>query len=328
MALTYISNIVVPEVFDAYMSEDFLAKSKLITSGAVRSDSRLDRLMREEGGFSVNLPFFKPYEGDAQVITEGTALSFNRVTARNQIAAKLIRGDLIGSTQLASVGAGEDIIAYIRTTIGQKIQKDRQTALINSLTGIFGTALADHVNDISSETGAAAVISANALIDTTALMGDNYGELSLIAMHSATFFALKKAGVIDDTVIVDSDTGRANHYYSINGTDIIVDDNMPVSNGVYTTYLLGRGSIAFGAGLPSTMPSLEDYNDVAKSESGVVYRDGYIMHPVGVSFKGTPSGATATNAELATTSNWELGFDKKNIPMAAIKHLVVEASAS
>jgi hypothetical protein len=103
---------------------------------------------------------------------------------------------------------------------------------------------------------------------------------------------------------------------------------MPVSNGVYTTYLLGRGSIAFGAGLPSTMPSLEDYNDVAKSESGVVYRDGYIMHPVGVSFKGTPSGATATNAELATTSNWELGFDKKNIPMAAIKHLVVEASAS
>jgi hypothetical protein len=76
------------------------------------------------------------------------------------------------------------------------------------------------------------------------------------------------------------------------------------------------------------MKSLEDYNNPLYSTNGVIWRDGYIFHPVGASFTGTPAGDTATNAELATTGNWALGFDAKNIPLAAIKHLIVEAEES
>lgn len=322
MTVTLIENIVVPEIYDAYIREDFLNKSALIRSGAVVPDARLNAKMLE-GGFSANLPFFVPNEGDDQVITEGTPLTANSVSAKNQVVAKIIRGNLLTSTQLAAVGAGEDIVAYIRSIVGEAIIKNRQTALVKSLTGLFATALTSHVNDISGEDGTDAVISADALIDTMALMGDNYDKLALVAMHSSTFFALKKAGVLTETPIIDPITQSTKFEYSISGANIIVDDNMPVTSGVYTTYLLGRGAVVYGSGLPSTMKSLEDYNDVKLSESGVAYRDGYILHPVGCSFTGTPAGATPTNVELATAGNWALAFNAKNIPMAAIKHLNV-----
>lgn len=72
------------------------------------------------------------------------------------------------------------------------------------------------------------------------LLGDAQGQLSGVAMHSATKSYLKKLNLIEterDSTDVEFETYQ--------GRRVTVDDGCPVENGVYTTYLFGGGAIAY-----------------------------------------------------------------------------------
>ena len=43
------------------------------------------------------------------------------------------------------------------------------------------------------------------------------------------------------------------------------------------------------------------------------------MHPRGVRWIGTPAGQTPSNTELATSTNWALADDRKNVAIALLK---------
>ena len=57
--------------------------------------------------------------------------------------------------------------------------------------------MATQVKDISAEAGNLGIVSAEALIDAIYLLGDNYDQLSGLAMHSAVMQKLAKLNLID-----------------------------------------------------------------------------------------------------------------------------------
>jgi hypothetical protein len=90
------------------------------------------------------------------------------------------------------------------------------------------------------------------------------------------------------------------------------------SGFVYTSYLFGRGAIARGNGQPP-VPVETDRNSLS-GEDYLVTRRHYILHPRGVAFaNASVVGASPTNAELATATNWNRVYSKKNIRLIALK---------
>src|SRR6187399_2347700 len=115
-----------------------------------------------------------------------------------------------------------------------------QRMLINILTGIFASAsMAGNIHDISAAAAPDNIISANSVVDAMYKLGDASQRLTAFAMHSAVVAVLVKQGLIDFKE--DRDGNPTLPYYM--GKRVIQDDGMPVTGGVYTSYLFGAGAI-------------------------------------------------------------------------------------
>ena len=238
------------------------------------------------------------------------------------------------ATDLSAALAGSDPMAALGDLVAGYWAREYQKILIQVLSGVFGsyqtatepaetkTPLADHILDISAAGSAAAQkISASAFIDALQLLGDAQGQLTAVAMHSATKAFLKKNNLIDterDSTDVEFDTYQ--------GRRVIVDDGCPVADGVYTTYLFGQGAIAFGNGSPVGFVATEVDRDKKKG-SGVDYlinRKTFIMHARGIKWTDLAREhvETPTKAELMNAINYERVYEPKQIRIVAFKHKI------
>lgn len=111
----------------------------------------------------------------------------------------------------------------IAEKLSGKWASNLQKVLIKSLEGVFAAAsMANQVKDISTLSSTAGVISADALIDAMYLLGDNYDQLSGLAMHSAVMQKLAKLNLID--YLPDSEGKPGLPTYM--GKTVIVDDGI------------------------------------------------------------------------------------------------------
>jgi len=167
-------------------------------------------------------------------------------------------------------------------------------------------------------------------VDATVKLGDRGDRLTAIAIHSATEAALRKLDLID--FIPDSE-GKA-QIKTFQGRRVIVDDTLPTRAGttdgiVYTSYLFGPGAFAKGAAPLDSTPlqggigteGVEIYRAGLDSDTALINRRRYILHPRGVKFNSASvAGDTPTNAELETGTNWTRVFENKNVRIVAIDH--------
>jgi hypothetical protein len=167
-------------------------------------------------------------------------------------------------------------------------------------------------------------------VDATAKLGDRGDRLTAVAMHSATEAALRKLDLID--FIPDSE-GKA-QIRTFQGRRVVVDDNLPTRAGstdgtVYTSYVFGPGAFAKGAAPLDGTPlqggngteGVEFYRDSLASDSDLINRRRYILHPRGVKFNSASvAGDSPTNAELETGANWTRVFENKNVRIVAVTH--------
>jgi hypothetical protein len=328
MAVTKLSDVIVPEVWVPYVQQQTTERSALVQSGIITSSPELDELVTG-GGKIINMPFFNDLTGDDQVLpNQGSKLTVDGITTGQDKAVLLIRGKAWGAHELAGALAGADPMKTIADRYTAWWTRQEQKVLISVLTGVFGSALSSHVNDISSDTGAAAVISGGAVLDTKQALGDAADALTAIVMHSAVKTELQKQGLIE---YVRTPEG-ALAYPSYLGYRVIVDDNMPVTGSgdarVYTTYLVGMGAIARGEGVPTSITPVETDRDSLGSEDYLITRRAFVLHPMGVAWKEPAAYTTATdptpaNVDLAKAANWQLAVDHKKVALAAIKHKLV-----
>ena len=315
---TKISDVIVPEIFNPYVVQRTMELSALVTSGIIASDAVFDALA-SGGGKTVNMPYFTDLSGDSEVLSDSGALTPATIAAAQDIAVILRRGKAWGVNDLAANLSGDDPMKAVGDLVAAYWSRDLQTTLIKILTGVFGAAsMSGNVSDISAGTGDAAKISAAAIVDAFQLLGDAKSTLTGIMMHSAVEAALTKQDLI--TTVRNSEGKVIMKSYM--EKQVIVDDACPVATDVYSTFLFGAGAFALGNGNPAGFVPTETDRDSLAGVDYLINRKTLILHPRGVAFTGTPAGASPTNTELATGTNWTRKYENKAIRVVEFKHKI------
>lgn len=317
MAKTVIADVIVPEVFNPYVIERTAELSAFYQSGIIARNPELDRLA-SSGGKLINMPFWEDLTGDDEVLSDTDALTVGKITAAQDVAALLTRGRAWSVNDLAKALSGDDPMAAIGDLVAAYWARRFQVILIKTLDGIFGntaTGMDTNKHDISSQDGDAAVIDAKTAVDAIYKLGDNADKLTGFAMHSATVAKLAKDDLIET---IPPSEGKST-VRTFLGKPVVVDDSLPVSGNVYTTYIFGAGAFGWGEG-GAPVPT-ETARDALAGDDILIHRRHFILHPRGVAFQNASvTGATPSNTELANYLNWKRVYESKNVRIVQFKH--------
>lgn len=325
MAVTQIADIIKPEpLFLDSVVERTAELSEIFQSGMVQRDPMFDELARGKGSI-FDMPFWNDLSTGSSVLSDSSSLTPKKLTQSKDRAVKHFRGDSWQSNDLAGILAGDNPQERVRDMLADYWARDMQSEiLVPSLTGIFATALAStHVNDVAIEDGDNAaesnLVSSDNIIDTAKLLGDAWKRVRAIVVHSVVHARMQKLGLIETEQLQDQDISVETFL----GRRVIEDDGVPVvaggtSGNKYTTYLFGPNAIGFGDGSDalddnSGAMALETDRDSLAGNSILISRRQFIMHPRGVQFSGSPSGASPTKTELENGANWTKAWEDKNI---------------
>lgn len=335
MAITKISDVIVPELFNKYVINRTMELSEFFKSGIVVNSPEFNALA-SEAARTHNMPFFEDLQGDSEPTLEDVKMTPAKIGSNKDVSTTILRQKMWAATNLSAALAGADPMKAIGDLVANYWARDMQKELISILAGVFGTTTADpsgspaaetrmkdHILDLSGgKTADAKLISASAFIDACQMLGDAQAQLTGVAMHSATKSYLKKKNLIEterDSTDVEFDTYQ--------GRRVTVDDGCPVnSDGVYTTYLFGNGAVAYGEGTPEGHVPTEVDRD-KQTGGGIDYlinRKAFILHPRGIAYTGAKREhvETPTRAELAMAENWKPVYEPKQLRIVAIKHKV------
>lgn len=322
MAETRLQDIIVPEVFLPYVKQETMQNSALFTSGLVAEDNRI-AVGTRAGGETVHMPFWNDLEGDAEEISDQKDLTVGGITTGQDIAVAQYLGKAFGHNDLVGLLAGDDPAGAIATGVAKFWERNMQKRIIGSLNGVFAsTSMSSNLLDISGLTGSAAVVDKHNFADAQFKLGDQFGALTAVAMHSRTYSKLYKDDLLD-TIKPSEGTP----YVTYQGKRVFVDDTLPVSGDVYTTYLFGMGAIGYAEGTPQDLALEFDRNSLGGYDV-MIMRRLMVLHPRGIKYTGAKiSGGDATSGrpnltDLSTAANWTRVYDPKNIRIVAMKHKV------
>lgn len=335
--VTRIADVVVPEIFSPYVQQMTQEKSRLIRSGAITLDAQLNSALAG-GGLTFNEPSFKDLDNDAEnVSTDDPATNStpNKIGTATEIQVRLSRNNSWSSMDLSGDLAGADPMQAIANRVSDYWTRRQQAAFVATLNGVFADNAAaptgtEHVqNDMTHDVSGASFVdgvtnfSAEAFIDATATMGDSMEDLTMVMVHSIVYARMLKNNLID--FVSDSVNGNAVRIPTFLGREVIVDDGVPRSSGVFNTWLFGRGAVRGGMGSPK-VPTEVDRKPAAGNGGGqdiLFNRTEWIIHPVGHAYAGTPPNGGPSNASttnnLAHADSWKRVFsERKQIRIARL----------
>lgn len=328
MAITTIKDmVIVPDKFAQYVADRATAKNTFINSGIATPDATVGQLINgsPKGGRFIELPMWNALTGKPDVFGEGE-VSVEKLTTKSARATLMIWQKAWGDTDLAHVLGGADPAGAVATLMADWRNACEQSIYLSILKGLFAAdgALKGHVNDISKME--AGNISSAATLDTKQLLGDHYDSLGMVFMHSATYTYLQKNDMIARTPVFNpaGDTVEIQTYL---GYAIKVDDGMPVADGVYDTYFVGKGAFIRQEGMPQGLVGVETDRDKMTATDYLINRWCQIIHPRGFSWTNEGEYTKEENyypdyADLEVAGNWALKVDHKKVPLACLKHKI------
>lgn len=330
-----ISDIIVPQIFSPYSQQLTEEKSRLIRSGAVQRDPALDSSLAG-GGLTFNNPSFKDLDNDAENVSDDNPANLsspNKLGTLNEIQVRLSRNNSWSSMNLASTLSGADPMGAIANRVSDYWARRLQQVFLATMKGVFADNAAaptgtEHVlNDMTVDVKGASYVSgvtnftAEAFLDAAVTMGDSMDSLGMIFVHSIVYNRMLKNNLIDFI----PDAGREAKIATFLGREVIVDDGMPVTSGVFESWMFGSGALLLGMGSPLVPTEVERKPDAGTgSGSDVLYnRVEWALHPVGCSFIGTPANGGPSNAatsnNLAAAGSWQRVFpERKQIKIARL----------
>lgn len=335
--VTRIADVVVPEIFSPYVQQMTQEKSRLIRSGAITLDAQLNSALAG-GGLTFNEPSFKDLDNDVENVSTddpATDSTPNKIGTATEIQVRLSRNNSWSSMDLSGDLAGADPMQAIANRVSDYWARRQQAAFVASLNGVFADNAAaptgtEHVqNDMTHDVSGASFVdgvtnfSAEAFIDATVTMGDSMEDLTMVMVHSIVYARMLKNNLID--FVSDSVNGNAVRIPTFLGREVIVDDGVPRSSGVFNTWLFGRGALRGGMGSPK-VPTEVDRKPAAGNGGGqdiLFNRTEWIIHPVGYAYAGTPPNGGPSNASttnnLAHADSWKRVFsERKQIRIARL----------
>jgi hypothetical protein len=340
--VTLISDVVVPSVFTEYTQQVTEEKSNLIQSGALVLDQELSNLLAG-GGKTFDVPSFKDLDNDddnvstdtaADTYTGGSADSAPLKTGTSQeVGVRLSRNQSWSSSDLTSALAGADPMRSIGDRVGYYWSRRLQAATVATIKGILADNDAapsgsehtqyDLTNDVKGASYTAGVtdFTTEAFIDAAVTMGDSMEALGILMVHSVVYSRMQKNNLID---FIPDSNGVVN-IPTFLGRQVVVDDGLPVSSGVYDSWIFGAGALRLGVGTPKVPTETKREPDAGNGGGQEVLfnRVEWMIHPVGHKYAGTaanggPSNAATTN-NLAHAGSWERVYpERKQIKIARL----------
>lgn len=332
---TRISDVIVPELFTPYMQLLTEQKSRLIRSGVVARDAALDAFLAG-GGLTMHAPSWKDLDDDTDNVSSDDPAATstpNKNGAINEIVVRLSRNQSWKTADLTSALAGSDPAGSIAARVSDYWVRRAQAAFVATITGVFADNAAapsgsehvqnDMTHDIKGASYAAGVtdFSAEAFVDAAVTMGDSMQDLGVMFVHSIVYARMQKNNMID--FVRDSEQNIDIPMFL--GREVIIDDAMPNSGGVFETWLFGRAAVRLGMGAPK-VPTEVDRKPEEGNGAGteILYsRTEWCIHPVGHKYAGSAANGGPSNAStgnnLANAGSWARVFtERKQIKIARL----------
>jgi hypothetical protein len=326
------------QAFGAYVKRiPNVTRNELAKCRAIGANEQArSALSHQTGSLYARIPYFGRISGATSQNNDGaTNIQSNSTTTYEQGFVTASRMDSWTERSFSkNITAGVDFMDNVAAQIADYKMEVRQAMLLAILNGVFsmdtaaGTVAANaakdfienHVFDISKV--------GEGLIEATTLnsamqkaCGDNKATFKMAIMHSAVATNLENMKLIKFLTYTDKDGITQDLALGTwNGRLVLIDDGMPVEDGVYTTYVLGEGSVILddiGDSVPYEMSRDPKTNG---GQDTLYVRDRYICGVDGISFE-KPSSVTASasNADLANGANWNVINDGATaIPHKAI----------
>ncbi|MFL1732510.1 hypothetical protein [Moraxella oculi] len=323
MATTQLSDIIAPENFTPYILENTATKTRIVESGLLVKNAQIVNMLRS-GSTSFNVPFWRDIANgaEADIISDDPDQHSTpkKLTAFKQNVRKAYLHNSWSSMGLSAEIAGSNPLEAIQDRIITYWGNELQKRLIASLKGIMASNKANNAGDMVHDISSLSknnTFSSTAVIDTAGTLGDSFGDVVAIAMHSKTYFDALKNDLI--ATLTDS---QGKPFQTFRGLLVIVDDGLtPDEQGNYLTVLLGRGVFSYGVSEPAhTKGTALEVIESAGYGGGMQVlhsRLNMAIQPLGFTWvEGDLQGESPTVAELAKADHWKRITERKNIPLA------------
>lgn len=334
MAVVQLSDIYVAEPFQHGVDQAATERNVFIQSGVV-SESPLLTSMASVGGYVGEVPFYNPLStsGDPDYVDDDPS--------HLSTPAKIDSGKMIyrlasmhkswATMDLTRELSMRDPLGAITSKIGHYWATQYQKRVIQTCLGVLADNIANDssdmlksvANDSSNAITDDELISPDVILDAAQTMGDAKESLAVIALHSVVYTKLQKQDFID---FIQPSGTDINIPVLFGKYQVVVDDGLPAATGTnrvtYTSILFARGAIGMGNGVVLKPSELERVASAGYGggEDIIHSRKSTILHPMGFSFlSASVAGKSATLAELATATNWNRVWSRKNCPIAFLK---------
>ena len=327
------SKIFNAEVFGKYVeSIPSTKRNALLKAGVLRQRNDLAAMLPDQaGGNFITLPMTGRIGGDALNYDGSTNITATNLDTFSQSMIVIGRAKAWQEKDFSFDVTGKDFMEVIASQVNEYWDDIDQTTILKILAGIFGVSTnsfnSDHTLDLTSETvktvGAATLNSA-----IQKACGDNKDIMKVVFMHSAVATNLENLQVLTYWIETDANgVQRPVGLASWNGRTVFIDDSCPVSDGTYTTYVMGEGAFDY-ANLGAKVP-YEVYRDPTTNggQDMLITRQRKIFAPRGFSFvQANPAIVSPTDTNLATAARWtpiknsagNAYYDTKAIPFVRI----------
>jgi len=338
-----------PQAFGAYVKRiPNVTKTELAKCGAVGSNEQAKAaLSTQTGSLYARIPYFGRISGKTSQNNDGaTNIESTNTTTFEQGFVVASRMDSWTERSFSkNITAGVDFMDNVAAQIADYKFEVRQAMLLAILKGVFsmkttGSTVAEkaakefiekHTFDITKEKKAEDTVVGVATLNKAIqkACGDNKNIFKLVIMHSEVATNLENMKLVKFMTQTDADgIERELALATWNGRLVLIDDGMPTEEVtdpagnymVYTTYILGEGSIILDD-VGDSVPY--EISRDAKTNGGqdtLYVRDRYICGVDGISFE-KPSSitASASNEDLEKGTNWNIINDEKEaIPHKSI----------
>lgn len=331
-----LSDVIVPAIFVPMTIRLTAERNAFVRSGAMVEDPLLTAFLRGAGA-TVNMPKLNGLDrSDVENVSSDDPTVFstpNKPGMGSEIAVRLSRNNSWSQMDLVRSLLAADPLAALASDVANYWVARRQRAVIAQVSGIFADNAAaptasehvqnDMTRDVSGASYSAGVTDFNGpgFIDGLLTLGDAMGGISLVAMHSIVYAKALKQNLI--TFRLNAEAQPTIPTYM--GKDVILDDQMPNSGGVFETWLFGAGAITAGTASPDVPNEVLRIPGAGNGGGQEVMWDRveWAHHIPGTSYVGTapaggPSNAATTN-NLAAAGSWmRIAKERKQIPIARL----------
>ena len=323
-----------PDVFTDYIQEADPVHTSIINSGVLRVSPEISAVLTDKNNV-FTVPNYAPLSGEAKNYDGETDNTPVEVSAKKQTGMAFRRMAAWKDQDFTRELTGADPLGDVARKVAYYQQKNNQKDLLSIIDGVLSVdAMSSHVKDITASKGSSSTatptaenrLSADTFLDAAQeALGDNFDDLTMVAMHSRVYTNLLKLQLVNNIATTPDAYSRGVQFgLLLNKYLVMVDDSLTTGTkdgaATYTTYLLGEGSIATARNVRIDRPNYVSYDPESKGGVNKLYTKwGMAMHPLGMSLDVSKIAKNSpTRVELGTKANWTKVWDAKNIKLAKI----------